>query len=122
MGFFTWVGGLIDGLLAWLGQTVLSFIEALVYALEKIWETAVVTVLFAAFGAVATLYVIFYAGYLAGETIMEVWDPRYVNSKGSRVIKVKEAPKLGMAPQNSPLPPESKRSDCQILTLENWQQ
>lgn len=123
MGFFEsvgrWVDGLIDELLAWLGRACKAFIEGLVWALEKIWQTAVVTVLIAAFGAVATLYVIFYAGFLLGETIMEVWDPRYVNSQPSEVIKVKQSPTLRMAPQNSPLP--TQRSEAKVLTLENWQ-
>ncbi|MCT7969810.1 hypothetical protein NG799_26195 [Laspinema sp. D1] len=120
MGFFAWVGGLIDELLAWLGRACKAFIEGLVWALEKIWQTAVVSLLFTAFGAVATLYVIFYAGFLLGETIMEVWDPRYANSKPSEVINVKQSsPVLGLAPQNSPLP--TQRSEARILTLENWQ-
>lgn len=118
MGFFAWVGGLIDELVAWLGRACKAFIEGLVWALEKIWQTAVVSVLIAAFGAVATLYVIFYAGFLLGETIMEVWDPRYSNSKPSEVIAVKQSPTLRPAPQNSPLP--TQRSEARVLILQDW--
>jgi hypothetical protein len=113
MGFFAWAGGLIDELLAWLGRAFQAFIEGLVWAIEKIWQTAVVTVLIAAFGAVATLYTIFYAGYFLGETIMEVWDPRFYDSKSAQVFKLEKAP------QNSPLP--TQRSEAKILKLQNWQ-
>ncbi|NEO57935.1 MAG: hypothetical protein F6K54_35705 [Okeania sp. SIO3B5] len=112
MGFFAWVGSLIDQFLSWLGEVVRYFIEALVYALQKIWETFVVGVLIAAFGAGATLYVIFYAGAVLGETIMEIWDPRYTNSKPSEVFTLKQAP------QDSPLP--EYRSEAKVLELENW--
>lgn len=112
MGFFAWVGGLIDELIAWLGRAFESFIRGLVWALEAIWQTAVVSVLIAAYGAIATLYVIFYTGFLIGETIMEVWDPSYVNSKPSQVFTIDKAP------QDSPLP---TRSEAQKLTLKNWQ-
>jgi hypothetical protein len=110
MGFFSWLGGLVDQLLDWLGKAVAAFINALAYALEKIWETAVATVLIAAFGVVATLYVIFYAGAVLGETIMEIWDPKYYNSKPSQVFRIKEAP-----PTQLP----TKRSEAKILELEN---
>ncbi|OCQ91402.1 hypothetical protein BCD67_23600 [Oscillatoriales cyanobacterium USR001] len=112
MGFFAWVGSLIDQLIEWLGRAVKAFIEALVWGLQKLWETVVVGVLIAAFGLVATLYVIFYAGAILGETIMEIWDPRYYNTKPSQVFT------LGQAPQNSPLP--INRSEAKTLTLENW--
>lgn len=112
MGFFTWVGSLIDQFIEWLGEKVRSFIKALVKVLEKIWETVVAAALIAAFGLVATLYVIFYAGTMLGETIMEIWDPRYANSKPSQVFKLKQAP------QNSPLP--KYREEAKKLELENW--
>ncbi|OZH53299.1 hypothetical protein AFK68_18535 [Hydrocoleum sp. CS-953] len=102
----------MDQFLDWLGEVVRYFIEALVYALQKIWETLVVTALIAAFGYAATLYVIFYAGAVLGETIMEIWDPQYANSKPSKVFKLKQAP------QSSPLP--EYRSEAKILELENW--
>ncbi len=85
MGLFTWLGSLVDELIAWLGEIFVAFIEALARVLEAIWYTAVATVLIAAFGALATLYVIFYAGALLGETMMEIWDPRY-SSKQSQVF------------------------------------
>ncbi len=112
MVFFTWVGSLIDQFLDWLGEVFRHFIEALVYALQKIWETVVAAALIAAFGYAATLYVIFYAGAVLGETIMEIWDPQYANSKPSKVFKLKQAP------QSSPLP--EYRSEAKILELENW--
>lgn len=106
------MGSLIDQFLDWLGEVFRRFIQALVDALQKIWETFVVAVLIAAFGAGATLYVIFYAGAVLGETIMEIWDPRYANSKPSEVFKLQQAP------QDSPLP--EYRSEAKILKLEDW--
>ncbi|NER38448.1 MAG: hypothetical protein F6J93_31600 [Oscillatoria sp. SIO1A7] len=112
MGFFTWGGSLIDQFIVWLGEKFRRFIEALVNALQKIWETVVATALIAAFGLFATLYVIFYAGAMLGETIMEIWDPRYANSKSSQVFKLKQAP------QESPLP--TYREEAKVLELEDW--
>lgn len=112
MGFFTWVGSLIDQFIDWLGEMFRRFIEALVNALEKIWETVVATALIAAFGLFAILYVIFYAGAMLGETIMEIWDPKYANSKPSQVFKLKQAP------QDSPLP--KYRDKAKVLELTNW--
>lgn len=60
MGFFTWVGSLVDQLIEWLGRAVKAFIDALVWTLQRLWETVILGVLIAAFGLVATLYVIFY--------------------------------------------------------------
>ena len=111
MGLFAWLGSLVDELIEWLGEVFLAFMNALANLLEAIWYTTIATVLIAAFGAVATLYVIFYATELAAETMMEIWDPRYPN-KQSQVFKLKQAP------QNSPLP--TNRSEAKVLELENW--
>ncbi|EDN70600.1 hypothetical protein BGP_2639 [Beggiatoa sp. PS] len=112
MGFFSWLGNLLDQLVDWLGRAVKAFLEGLMWALQKLWDAVVATALKVAFGFVVTLYIIFYAGVALGETIMEIWDPSYVNSKPSQVFKMKQAP------QNSPLP--KKRSEAKVLTLENW--
>ena len=112
MGLFQWLGRLLDDLIAWLGRAVKAFLESLMWALQKLWETVVATALVLAFGAVAVLYTIFYAGAVLGETIMEVWDPSYYDSKPSEVFKLQQAP------QNSPLP--TSRNEAKILTLENW--
>lgn len=112
MGFFAWLGGLVDQLIDWLGRAFKAFIDGLMSVLKRLWDSVVVTALIAAFGFVATLYVIFYAGAVLGETIMEIWDPNYYSSKPSQVFKVKQAP------QNTPLP--TKRSEAKTLELEDW--
>lgn len=112
MGLFRWLGSLLDQLIEWVGELFAAFLEALIWGLQAIWEIAVATVLIAAFGFVATLYVIFYAGAVLGETMMEVWDPSYVNSKPSQVFNVEQAP------QSSPLP--KTRSEAKKLKLKNW--
>jgi hypothetical protein len=115
MGFFTWLGSqvdyLIDQMLGWLGEALSWFIESLISALRKIWDTVITTAIYAAFGAASILYVIFYAGAKLGETIMEIWDPAYYTSKPSQVFKLQQAP------QNSPLP--TQRSEAKVLVLEN---
>jgi hypothetical protein len=111
MGFLSWVGGLFDQLLEWLGQVFAAFIYALIDALQLIWETVVVAALIAAFGLISTLYVIFYAGAVLGETIMEIWDPASYTTKPSQVFTLEQAP------QDSPLP--TNRSEAKRLKLQN---
>jgi len=118
MKLFSWLQYLFDQLLVFFRskRTILKteekFLEELILSLQEIWEAAVATVLVAAFGYVSTLYVIFYPCYMTGETIMEIWDPNYYDSKPSQIFKLKQAP------QNSPLP--KRRSEAKVLTLENW--
>ncbi len=118
MGLFAWLGGLVDQLLDWLGRAVKAFIDALVWALQRLWKTVIVGVLIAAFGFVDTLYVIFYAGAALGETIMEVWDPNYYSSKPSEVFVVEKAPTFSPVYQDSPLP--KNRSEAKRLKLQNY--
>jgi predicted membrane chloride channel (bestrophin family) len=107
MGIFQWLGSLLDQLISWLGRLVAAFLEALVLVIEALWYSVISVTLLAAFGAVTVLYAIFYATAVAGETLMEVWDPRYVDQKPSEVFKIKQAP------QQSPLP--TKRSEAKVL-------
>ncbi len=110
MGFFTWIGSLTNQLVTWLGRTLKAFIDALVSALKKVWETAVKTVLIAAFGFRTALYVIFYSGYIAGETIMEIWNPH--SNKPSEVFKVRQAP--------SGTKLNKKRNEARVLKMTDW--
>jgi hypothetical protein len=112
MGLFAWLGSLLDQLIAWLGRSVADFLEALVYAIQAVWYTAIASVLIAAFGAGVVLYAIFLATEIAGEILMEVWDPRYYDSKPSEVFIIEQAP------QNPPLP--TQRSQAKVLSLKNW--
>ena len=109
--FKQWLGKLLDDLISWLGRAVAAFLQAFVNALQAIWDVAIATVLIAAFGYVSVLYAIFYAGAVLGETFMEVWDPRFVTTKQSKVFRVKQAP------QKSPLP--TQRSNDHVIILEN---
>ncbi|MBW4479359.1 MAG: hypothetical protein KME54_21515 [Tolypothrix brevis GSE-NOS-MK-07-07A] len=112
MGLFTWLGSLLNQLITWLGKVVAAFLEALMWAIQAVWDTAIASVLIVAFGADIVLHAIFYAGAIAGETLMEVWDPRYHNSKPSEVFSVTQAP------QDSPLP--TQRSKAKVVALKNW--
>ena len=112
MRLFQWLGKLLDDLIYWLGEVVKIFLQDLVWDLQRLWETAIAAALTAAFGTTAVLYVIFYAGVVLGETIMEVWNPAKYNSRPSEVFNLQQAP------QDSPLP--TSRREAKILILENW--
>ncbi|MCV3217397.1 hypothetical protein OGM63_28470 [Plectonema radiosum NIES-515] len=112
MGLFTWLGSILDELISWLGKEVADFLEGLLYAIQAVWDVAIASVLISVFGADAVLYAIFIRGEIAGETLMEIWDPRYHDSKPSQVFTIKQAP------QDSPLP--TQRSESKKVALENW--
>ena len=112
MGFFGWLGSLLDQLIAAIARVFAAFLEALVIAIQAIWYAAIASVLISAFGTGVVLYAIFLAGAIAGETLMEVWDPRYYNTKQSQVFSIRQPP------QNSPLP--TQRSQSKVVILENW--
>jgi len=123
MGFFTWLGKRLDRLAesvldwlvevtTWVFEQLAIFITALFEKLQKIWPALVAPVLAAVFGEISVLYVIFYAGAVVAQTIMEIWDPLKINNKPSQVFKLEEAP------LNSPLP--EVRSEARVLKLENW--
>ncbi|NEP56226.1 MAG: hypothetical protein F6K31_04270 [Symploca sp. SIO2G7] len=123
MGFFTQLSDRLDRLAesvfdwlvdvtTWAVEKLTIFVKTLFQKLQKIWPTLVAPVLIAAFGELSILYVIFYAGAVLGQTIMEIWDPIYVNSKSSQVFKLEQAPQI------SPLP--ELRSESRVLKLENY--
>ncbi|QEI41340.1 hypothetical protein BMF77_01925 [Dolichospermum sp. UHCC 0315A] len=124
MGFFERAGVLLDQLIEWLGIRFKAFLEDLVSEIDRIWERIIRSALILAYGVGVVLYAIFYAGKEIGETLMEVWDPRYHEKKDSQVFSIRQAPqsgqelKFGQAPQGSPLP--TNRSEAKILTLRNW--
>lgn len=113
MGFFGWLGGLLDQLVEWLGRAFMKFIEALIYTIQAVWYTVIASVLIAAFGYAMTLYAIFYAGATMYETIMEVWDPRYQN-------KPSEPFSIEAAPPNTPLA-RSRGEVKEVMKLTNVQ-
>ncbi|HIK09667.1 MAG TPA: hypothetical protein IGS52_05275 [Oscillatoriaceae cyanobacterium M33_DOE_052] len=113
MGFFAWLGGLVDQFIEWLGQAIAAFARALVSIIQAVWYTAMVGVLIAAFGYASTLYAIFYAGAILTETLMEVWDYRYSN-KPAQVFSVEKAP------ANTPLP-RYRSEVTKVMALTNIQ-
>ena len=110
--FFHFLANLFDAMIEWLGEEVTSFLQKLIDKLQSIWETQIRTALLTAFGDTSVLYIIFYAGEAIGETIMEIWDPRYYDSKPSQVFQLKQYP------IDNPLP--KRRQDARVLMLENW--
>lgn len=118
MGFFQHAGYLLDQLIEWLGTRFQAFLEDLISEIDKIWERIIRSALILAYGVGVVLYAIFYAGKEIGETLMEIWDPRYHETKPSLVYNITQAPKFGQAPEGSPLP--TNRSEAKILTLTNW--
>ncbi|WP_143046498.1 CHAT domain-containing protein [Trichormus sp. NMC-1] len=112
-GLFTFLGELFDDLIKWLGKKCVDFIQKLIDNLQLVWQSISSTLLIA-FGNVPVLYGIFYAESMQGETLMEIWDPAYYDSKPSQVFSVRQYP------IDNPLP--TRRSDARVLMLENWQQ
>ena len=100
MGFFGWLGSLVDQLLEWLGSAFKFFINALVSELESLWKTVIRSALIAAFGFVAILYVIFYVKN--GKTMADFWDPQKDKKPSSFVI-------TGLAPPSTPIPRENSQ-------------
>jgi hypothetical protein len=100
MGFFGWLGSLVDQLFEWLGSVFKVFINALVSALQSLWETVIVSALIAAFGFAVILYVIFYV--VNGKTIAEFWDPQKDEETSSFEIS-------GLAPPGTPIPRKSSK-------------
>lgn len=101
---------LSNNLSEFLGVDTVAF-KALFNAIEPIWDTCIVTVLIASFGEAKTLYVIFYAGILPNEIMMEIWDPIYLN-KQSQFFKLKLNFENLFLPKN--------RSEAKVLQLQNW--
>ncbi|NER38446.1 MAG: hypothetical protein F6J93_31590 [Oscillatoria sp. SIO1A7] len=93
-------------------ETYLS--ESVLEKLTPIWDTTIVPVLMAEFGAEASLNVIFYAGSVPGQLIMEIWDPRYADRKPSQVFKLG-----GLADYETRRLPQ-ERSKATIMSLEDW--
>ena len=110
MGFFSWLGKIFDQLIAWLGEALAIFVNALVNLLGSVWDVVIVGTLTLAFGAQSLLYTIFYAGEFLNEVLMEVWDP--ASNKPSELFKLRQAP------ANTPLP--KQRSEAKVVVLENW--
>jgi len=109
--FFHFLANLFNDLIEWLGKEVTRFLQKLVDKLQSIWATQVRTTLRTNFGDTSVLYVIFYAGEAIGETFMEIWDPRYYDSKPSQVFRLKTDL------VDNPLP--KCRQDARVLSLEN---
>ena len=113
MGRYQWVSSLFDQLIAWLGEVVTNFVRKLIENIKRDWNKLILPTLISAFTVEAiVLYTIFYAGPVVGQTIMEIWDARYFDTKESQVFILKEAP------QDTPL--STNRSEAKILQLENW--
>jgi len=127
MGLFTWLGRVAESVFNWLAdvttwiiERLFTFVETLFQALQNIWSSEIASVLLEAFGIQDFLNIIFYAAKIAGEVIMEIWNPTYVYNKPSKVFKVQQAQALRMtsAPKDSPLP--QQRGQAKVLKLENY--
>ena len=103
-----------DSLIEHFGSHTSSTVEILYRKLEPIWDIDIAPVLIETFGKGTTLYLIFYLGNYRNELIMEVWDPKHVESKESQVFKLSGI--NGDEINNFP----KDRSKAKIMTLENW--
>ncbi len=102
-----------NSLSEFLGGNRSSTTEMLYRKLEPIWDTNIAPVLIESFGKGTTLYLILYLGN-SHKLILEVWDPKHVESKPSQVFKLSGI--TGNDINNFP----KDRSKAKIMTLENW--
>ncbi len=91
-----------------------STVEMLHRKLEPIWDTDIAPVLIETFGKGTTLYLILYLENDTHELIMEIWDPKQVESKESQVFKLSGI--NGDEINNF----SKDRSKARIMTLQNW--
>lgn len=91
-----------------------SIVEMLYRKLEPIWDTDIAPVLIETFGKGTTLYLILYLGNYHDELIMELWDPKHIESKPSQVFTLSGI--TGNDINDFP----KDRSKARIMTLENW--
>jgi hypothetical protein len=100
MGFFGWLGGLVDDFLSWLGNSFIAFINAVVERLESIWDK-IQPRIEKILGYVQVLSFIIIEEL--GEIIIELWDPNN-RQKGSVTKSLGKSSKVSLSP-NQTLPP-----------------
>ncbi|MDE5072752.1 MAG: hypothetical protein O4861_06060 [Trichodesmium sp. St16_bin4-tuft] len=105
---------LFDSLSKNFGGNRSSTVEMLYRKLEPIWDTDIAPVLIETFGKGTTLYLILYLENYRDELIIELWDPKHIESKPSQVFKLSGI--TGKDINNLP----KDRSKAKIMTLENW--
>ncbi|NJL66073.1 MAG: hypothetical protein HC894_03160 [Microcoleus sp. SM1_3_4] len=59
-------------------------VETVFDKLATIWPTKIAPVLIEQFGRGTTLYAILYSGEYSDEIILEIWDPKHIESKPSQ--------------------------------------
>lgn len=87
--------------------------------LEPFWEEIIKPSLISNFGFGETLYVIFYLDKNQNEIIMEIWSPKYVNTKPSEVF-VLELDVETVSELKSLLNLTENRSEAKRYVLNNW--
>lgn len=108
MGFFGWLGSLVDQLIDWLGKALSPFINALVNAISNIWENRIFPALKEAFGyAVGTFYMIIYS--LNSRIITELWPKN--SNQPTQGFEIK-----GLAPPSTHIPPRGETRILEVTT------
>lgn len=80
MGFFGWLGGVVDDFVDWLGRAFMAFINALVEILESIWDSIIEPLIQGILGYVRVVSFIIFEQL--DEVIIQIWDPNN-RQKGS---------------------------------------
>ena len=86
--------------------------ETFLEQLEPVWDRQIVPLLIESFGRKALLHTIFYAQ--GGEIVMEIWDPKYVETIESQVFKFK-----GVSSRDA-RHFVAQRSQAQVMELRDW--
>jgi hypothetical protein len=83
MGFFSWLGGLIDNAISWLGERIRNFIEGVVWVIETAWPS-IESYLERRFGYSKGLYVMLQI--IRGRVIGNFWEPGHPERSETKAI------------------------------------
>ncbi len=100
MGFFGWLGNLVDDFLDWLGEAFRPFINALVEILQSMWDSVIESLIYEYFGDVEVISFIIIERL--GKILIQLWNPKN-RQKGS--IMEELGTSRSMLPTSKELPP-----------------
>ncbi|MEC4983538.1 MAG: hypothetical protein SAJ37_17180 [Oscillatoria sp. PMC 1068.18] len=88
--------------------------KSLILRLEPIWDREIAPSLIQEFGRNTPLYGILYQGEYRNEVVMEIWDPRHVETKSSQVFTIR-----GIPESETRYFPKS-RNTAEIFNINDW--
>lgn len=101
MGFFGWLGGLVDDFLSWLGNAFIAFINAVVERLQSIWDSIIEPLIEEVLGYARVISFIIIEEL--NEVVIKLWNPSN-RDKGSITKVIGKSRTLSLS-ANQTLPP-----------------